>query len=344
VKSDLRHSVKKYLEAEGLLDFVKLGPADEPSRPPDARRLASFEESLRQSRRFRARVQWICVALLCSVFALQAVFLVYGFLANRAQAGLVGGIGGIGLLLLPTVWRLRRIWIDSILAELMIDAIRDHPPEEAVRIVEMVHWVLAGRRPAEPEPEDRLRILFVASDPTNAARLRLGEEAREIQERLAMAKLRDRFEFHQWSSVRPKDLVQALLKTRPDVVHFSGHGTVDGELCFEDETGEAFRVSPAALADLFREFRNIRCVLLVACNSEPQAKALAEHIEHVVGTRGKIGDQVAIAFAVGFYQGLGDGRSMEDAYRLGYATAGLQDLVDQAPLLLIRRTSAASAA
>jgi hypothetical protein len=38
--------------------------------------------------------------------------------------------------------------------------------------------------------------LFLAADPTDASRLRLGEEAREIQQKLQLAKFRERFELH----------------------------------------------------------------------------------------------------------------------------------------------------
>jgi hypothetical protein len=38
-----------------------------------------------------------------------------------------------------------------------------------------------------------IKILFLTSDPSDATRLRLGEELREIREKLQLAKNRDRF-------------------------------------------------------------------------------------------------------------------------------------------------------
>jgi len=67
-----------------------------------------------------------------------------------------------------------------------------------------------------------MSILFLAADPTDLTRLRLGEELREIQEKLQLAKLRDRFELHQRMSIRPVDVSQAMLDVRPKIVHFSG--------------------------------------------------------------------------------------------------------------------------
>lgn len=69
-----------------------------------------------------------------------------------------------------------------------------------------------------------ISILFLAADPTDASRLRLGEELREIQEKLQLAKLREQFKLYQRMSVRPTDLSQALLDIQPEIVHFSGHG------------------------------------------------------------------------------------------------------------------------
>jgi hypothetical protein len=49
-------------------------------------------------------------------------------------------------------------------------------------------------------------ILFVTADPTNASRLRLSEELREVQEKLQLSKWRDRFILQQRMSVRPTDI------------------------------------------------------------------------------------------------------------------------------------------
>lgn len=58
------------------------------------------------------------------------------------------------------------------------------------------------------------------------------------------------------------------------------------------------------------------CVLN-ACYSEAQAKAIARHIDYVIGMQQAIGDTAAIAFSAGFYQALGDGRNIEEAYKMG---------------------------
>ena len=182
-------------------------------------------------------------------------------------------------------------------------------------------------------------ILFLAADPTNASRLRLGEEFREIQEKLKFAQLRDHFKLKlPQLSVRPVDISQALLDTHPQIVHFSGHGTSNGALCFENQSGQTHLVAPDALAALFEQFTNqVNCVLLNACYSKIQAKAIAEHIEYVIGMNQAIGDKAAIAFAIGFYQALGAGRTTEDAYKLGCVQIRLQGIPEHVTPVLIKK-------
>jgi hypothetical protein len=182
-------------------------------------------------------------------------------------------------------------------------------------------------------------ILFLAADPTDASRLRLGEEFREIQEKMKLAKLREKFSLElPQLSVRPADISQALLDVHPQIVHFSGHGTSTGALCFENQAGQIQLVQPDALAALFEQFSSqVNCVLLNACYSEIQAKAIAKHIQYVIGMNQAIGDKAAIAFAVGFYQALGAGRPIEDAYKLGCVQIRLQSIPEHLTPVLIKK-------
>ena len=121
-----------------------------------------------------------------------------------------------------------------------------------------------------------------------------------------------------------------MLEFEPDIVHFSGHGSEVGELCLEDKLGETQPVSPDALSALFGEFTSqVKCVVLNACNSELQVDAIVKHIDHVIGMDDAISDVAAVAFSVGFYQGLGAGKSIEEAYRLGSIQIGLEGIDDE---------------
>jgi Domain of unknown function (DUF1830)/CHAT domain len=173
----------------------------------------------------------------------------------------------------------------------------------------------------------QIKILFLAADPSDAARLRLGQELRDIREKLQMSKCRDRFFLDSRESVRLGDLTQALLDIEPGIVHFSGHGLNSGHLCFEDKQGRSKTVEPSALADIFKLFSHqIRCVILNACYSEIQAKAIVEHIPFVIGMSKSIEDESAILFSTGFYKALGANREIEDAYDFGRAEIGMSSI------------------
>jgi hypothetical protein len=162
------------------------------------------------------------------------------------------------------------------------------------------------------------KILFLASSPVDEARLRLDEEAREIDEALRRANRRDQFKLEKRGAVRPDVLRRALLDIEPQIVHFSGHGMGEDGIVVEDISGKSKLISTDALANLFELCADhVECVLLNACYSEVQATAIAQHIDYVIGMSQEIGDKAAIEFAKGFYDGLGAGRSIEMAFRFG---------------------------
>jgi len=196
--------------------------------------------------------------------------------------------------------------------------------------------------PAQPEPP--IRILFLAANPIDTARLRLDEEAREIDEALREAEYRDRFEVKQQWAVRSDDLQKAFLRHRPNIVHFSGHGTQSSEIVLEDEKGMMRAVSPKALSGLFSEFKTIRCVVLNACYSEQQAQAIAEHVDCVVGMTRAVEDAAAIQFATGFYRALGYGETVQTAFDLGRNQTVLEGLpAADTPHLVAKNPKAADA-
>ena len=183
-------------------------------------------------------------------------------------------------------------------------------------------------------------ILFLASSPSDQARLRLGEEFAEIGESLRRSNHRDRFHLEQRSAIDPDRLRQALLDFQPKFVHFSGHGEGAKGLLLEDRDGRAHPASTESLVNLFSLFsKDIECVLLNACYSDRQAHAISQHIRYVIGMTDAISDAAAIEFAQGFYDGLGGGRSVEDAFKLGCNALQLEGIPeDLTPQLLVRPT------
>lgn len=189
-----------------------------------------------------------------------------------------------------------------------------------------------------------ITILFLAANPTDTARLRLDAESRAIEIALRETEFRDRFRLEKHYAVRVADLPGLLLRYQPDILHFSGHGLPDSAVVLEDDAGQARPVPAQVLARLLAAAgRQIRCVVLNACYSLPQASALVEQIGCVIGMPSEVGDQTAIAFAAAFYQALGYGQDINTAFELGCvqtSLAGTED--DEQPHLEIRDDAAAA--
>ena len=193
-------------------------------------------------------------------------------------------------------------------------------------------------------PIQKHTILFLSANPGETDRLALDREARAIQGELERSGHRDCFKFETRWAVEPLDLLRELRKLKPTVVHFSGHGgrSVGGEpsyglfLCGPD--GRAQPVSAAAITEAFGAAgASVKLVVLNACYTEVQAKALLTHVDCVVGMGDSIHDDAARNFAIGFYGGLGEHEPVAAAYRQGCAAIRLQGLPDgDRPQLKVR--------
>jgi len=180
-------------------------------------------------------------------------------------------------------------------------------------------------------------VLMLSANPKGTTPLRLDEELREVKEGLTKrAKLRDSFSLVSEHALRTRDLHRAMLEHQPNILHFSGHGTGAQGLILEDESGGGKEVSGEAIAQLLGLFKeSLQCVVLNACYSEVQAKAISEHIPFVIGMSDAIGDKAAIEFAVAFYDAIGAGRDIRFAFDLATVAIKLAGIdQDHVPVLL----------
>jgi hypothetical protein len=182
-------------------------------------------------------------------------------------------------------------------------------------------------------------ILFLGANPSDKTRLALGQQVREITQRLRATTHGSKFHIIQEWAVRSAELQACLLRHKPDVIHFSGHGNSEGQILVEDDRGTGSPIDREALGNLFKLLRrNIRCIVLNACYSADQADEIAQHIDCVIGMSTAIQDAAAINFAGAFYQAIGFGASIQLAFDLGCNQLDLQSLAEaDAPRLVLRR-------
>jgi hypothetical protein len=182
------------------------------------------------------------------------------------------------------------------------------------------------------------KILILAASPKGMIQLRLNEELREIKSGLRRATAREQFLIESAEAAQYRDIRRSIMDFKPQIVHFCGHGEGENGLVFEDGTGKAKLVDAEALAGLFELFtEHVKCVVLNACYSEFQAKAIAQHIDYVIGMSQAIGDRAAIEFAVGFYDALGAGRNFEDAYKFGKNAIHIASIPEHLTPKLLRK-------
>jgi rubrerythrin len=175
---------------------------------------------------------------------------------------------------------------------------------------------------------EKIRILLLAANPWDTRRISLDEEYRKIEKMLQASGKEDQFELVYAPAANSDDLQQKILKIKPHIVHFSGHGEHEG-LCFQAENGDTQFIDTAALTELFALFaKDIRCVLLNACYSEAQAEAISLHIPYVIGMNRAINDKAAVVFASSFYRALFNGESVQFAFDLGRNTLKLEKFPD----------------
>jgi hypothetical protein len=161
-----------------------------------------------------------------------------------------------------------------------------------------------------------MKILILASNPRKD--LSLDREIRDLTGVIERSHHHKDFEVVNELAVRVSDLQEVLLKHRPQIVHFCGHGSGKQGLVFESDSGGEQWVGADALSSLFKLFAShTECVLLNACYSEEQASTIVDHINYVIGMNQAIQDNAAIAFSKGFYRALGYKCSIEQAYEFG---------------------------
>ena len=153
---------------------------------------------------------------------------------------------------------------------------------------------------------ERIIVLFFATNPKGTSQLRLDEEARSIQEMIRKSEHRDSILFETRWAVRPLDILQAINEINPDVIHFSGHGSENGELVLENTDGSAKLVTKEAITQTIMSASDkIHLIFFNACFSYEQACEVVSYVDAAIGMTDSISDKAASAFAAQFYSSLG---------------------------------------
>jgi hypothetical protein len=179
-------------------------------------------------------------------------------------------------------------------------------------------------------------ILILVANPQGSAGLNLLPEVRNLQEAIQRSLNRERFAVEWRVAVQEEDLRRHVLDIKPQIIHYCGHGTKDG-LVIHDENDQVKLLSNEFLADLLKNFADcVECLVLNACETEPLAIELAKHLNYVIGMNQEVKDKSAIAFSEAFYDAIGAGEGIENAFEIGKnAVLGITSSDNQSRKLLV---------
>lgn len=173
-------------------------------------------------------------------------------------------------------------------------------------------------------------VLVVAANPHDRERTRVEAEMREIQNTLNPSGVDSGpFQVILAPSTRFRDLRKQMLFETPAIVHFAGHGDVDG-LIFEDGVGAARPIAKHVLITFFQQFTpDLACVVLSACYTADLARDISKHVPFVIGVPQAIPDKVALEFSAVLYEAIAAGKSIDKAFNIATNAISVHDLPEE---------------
>lgn len=151
-----------------------------------------------------------------------------------------------------------------------------------------------------PKGADGLtKILFLTANPADQQKLRVNEEANRVK----VASQGKALNVVICPHIDRGSMIDMVAFEKPQIVHFSGHGSDGGLAMFDANSNFTTEVSTEDLKRMFSKFKKVgvKCVVLCSCWSFHQAKAISELAIPVVGMLRRIEDEEAIQFSRNLY-------------------------------------------
>jgi hypothetical protein len=149
----------------------------------------------------------------------------------------------------------------------------------------------------------------MAAAPDDKIYVNVVKEGTEIQQTLDGQ--RDKFQFFHILGITKDHFLDDLERYRPNILHFSGHGTESSSLVFQD--GD--ELSSEQLEKTFQSLPfKISVVFLNACYSKHQARSISKYVDYIIGMKKAVSDEAAIIFSSKFYKSLLKNINYKEAY------------------------------
>jgi hypothetical protein len=180
------------------------------------------------------------------------------------------------------------------------------------------------------------KILLIQTNAEDEPNLRIDREVKGINEVILKKSITD---FNCISHLSPSlsELPSMLLAHKPEILHFSGHGS-RSNLFFENAQGKAESVTGKTLSRLLANCADsIVCFCINACRSSGVAKEVQHLFPYTISFPGLINDDFSILFSKCFYELIAMGEDVEKSFI--NAKSVLSSYVKEADLPLIHVNS-----
>lgn len=173
---------------------------------------------------------------------------------------------------------------------------------------------------------EQIRIVIIAANPTDTMPLRLNDELDAIIQAVQISDTNCKLRFaepHTRLSAQLADLIEALIRIRPHIIHFAGHGAENGNLKLQGVDGRSLDLSPSQLLQLLKLVHDrspLTAVVFNLCHSFTLLEQAAPLFDYVIGWKGELPDAKGKTFAEGFYRSLAvkAGESGELDFKLAF--------------------------
>ncbi len=188
-------------------------------------------------------------------------------------------------------------------------------PEGMIHVAE-IKGALEDAVPADQERSapTLITVAYIAAqvDPATSGDV----ELRLIRDAVA-ARCPDKISLREIPAARIEDVINALLQQpRPDVLHYSGHGSKNDGLILPNMVGKLARVSKSTLASMLGVLRGtVKVVFLNSCHSSFEADTILQEVGILIGMNRAVGNESALEFAKQFYLAVGENSvSVKEAF------------------------------
>ncbi len=159
---------------------------------------------------------------------------------------------------------------------------------------------------------ERLRVLHIWADPPTLQCTAAAVEVAALK--FALDPYVHAIEYRDIPACTREDLLRALNAFHPHVLHFSGHGDVNGGITLVNpQTGDPSILSKGDLSRLLRHRGYPFLLVLNCCHGLVEADELAGVIEAVIGVSSSVAEPYPIAFSCALYDSIAGGLSLVSA-------------------------------